>query len=252
MAYSFDTKRAVRILLNQAKTLKQNAERALNDTYSPAKSKYIGFKMFAETFNTIARETEQILGLPMKSFSEFSTQQMGSYYETHWETQKQIVEAVVLKTGLLLTYLEDATDYVEDEFENISNYLFGSLRSTMFSIPDKETAVQDNIERLLIGRGLAKGIDYDRESGKFEFSGKEYIPDFILPKLNLCVEVKLLKEGRRSRIIDEINADITAYSTKYERLLFVVYDLGFIRDENEFRRDIENAGENIKVLIIKH
>lgn len=252
MAYSFDTKRAVRILLNQAKTLNQNAERVLNDTYSPAKSKYIGFKMFAETFNTIARETEQILGLPVNSFSEFSTQQMGSHYETHWETQKQIVEAVVLKTGLLLTYLEDATDYVEDEFENISNYILGSLRSTMFSIPDKEIAVQDNIERLLIGRGLAKGIDYDRESGKFEFSGKEYIPDFILPKLNLCIEVKLLKEGRRSKIIDEINADITAYSTKYERLLFVVYDLGFIRDENEFRRDIENAGENIKVLIIKH
>ena len=26
-----------------------------------------------------------------------------------------------------------------------------------------------------LGRGLNKGIDYDRESGKFEFSGKEYI-----------------------------------------------------------------------------
>ena len=50
---------------------------------------------------------------------------------------------------------------------------------------------------------------------------------------------------------DEINADITAYSTKYERLLFVVYDLGVIRDEAEFRRDIENAGANIKVVIVK-
>jgi hypothetical protein len=75
------------------------------------------------------------------------------------------------------------------------------------------------------------GNDYDRESGKFEFSGKEYIPDFIVPKLNLCIEVKLLRDGKRSRIIDEINADITAYGKYYERLMFVVYDLGVIRDD---------------------
>ena len=69
--------------------------------------------------------------------------------------------------------------------------------------------------------------------------------------MNLCIEVKLLREGKKSRVIDEINADITAYSTKYERLLFVVYDLGVIRDEAEFRRDIENAGASIKVVIVK-
>ena len=252
MAYSLDTKRAVRILLSQAKALKQNVVRVLNDSETAAKSRYIGFKMYAETFNTLARETEQILGLPVKSFSEFSTQQMGNYFEMHWETQKQIVEAVALKTDMLLSYLEDAIDYAEDEFENLSNFVKSKLRSAMFSVPDKEVEVQNAIENLLIGRGMNKGTDYDRESGKFEFSGKEYIPDFVIPNLNTCIEVKLLKEGKRSRIIDEINADITAYSTKYERLLFVVYDLGVVRDENEFRRDIENAGANIKVLLIKH
>ena len=73
-----------------------------------------------------------------------------------------------------------------------------------------------------------------------------------MPNFFLCVEIILLKEGRKSAIIDQINADIVAYSSKYERILFVVYDLGVIRDEVEFRRDIENVGENIKVLVIKH
>ena len=50
---------------------------------------------------------------------------------------------------------------------------------------------------------------------------------------------------------EEINADITAYSKQYERQLFIVYDLGCIQNEEEFRRDIESMG-NIKVLIIKH
>ena len=125
------------------------------------------------------------------------------------------------------------------------------MRATIFQQPDKELDVQNAIEVLLIGRGLSKGADYDRESGKFEFSGKEYIPDFVLPKMNMCIEVKLLKEGRRSQMIEEISADITAYKKQYEHILFVVYDLGVIRDEVEFRRDIEMI-EGVKVVVVKH
>ena len=58
----------------------------------------------------------------------------------------------------------------------------------IFSRPEKEIEVQNAIESLLAGRGLNKGVDYDRETGKFEFSGKEYIPDFVIPKLQLCIE----------------------------------------------------------------
>ena len=61
-----------------------------------------------------------------------------------------------------------------------------------------------------------------------------------------------MKEGRKSKIIEEINADITAYDKEYKRQLFVVYDLGVIRDEIEFKRDIENAKDDIKVIIVKH
>ena len=41
------------------------------------------------------------------------------------------------------------------------------------------------------------------------------------------------------------------YSKKYKRQLFVVYDLGVVRDELEFIRDIENAKDDIKVIIVK-
>lgn len=63
---------------------------------------------------------------------------------------------------------------------------------------------------------------------------------------------KLLKEGRKSNIIEEINADITGYSKKDKWIMFVVYDMGCIQNETEFRGDIENAKENIKVVIVKH
>ena len=252
MESRYDRTKAIKLLISQARTLERNINRTLNDTGTEAHSRFVSFKAYAQMYNDIAREAEKVLCLPENSFSVFHTDNMGNHMNTLWGTQKEVMESAALQVGILLTYLESATDFAEDEFDSISNFIRSKLRSSIFSIPAKETEVQNAIESLLIGRNMIKGIDYDRETGKFEFSGKEYIPDFILPKMNLCLEVKLLREGKRSRIIDEINADITAYSTKYERLLFVVYDLGIIRDETEFCRDIENAGANIKVVIVKN
>jgi hypothetical protein len=99
---------------------------------------------------------------------------------------------------------------------------------------------------------MAKGTDYDRETGRVKTSGKESIPDFIFPNLKLCLEVKLSKSRDDSRkIVDEINADVRSYATKYERQIYVVYDLSSIRDEAEFKKDIENA-PGVSVVIVKH
>jgi hypothetical protein len=51
-------------------------------------------------------------------------------------------------------------------------------------------------------------------------------------------------------MIDEINADIIGYGGSYDRCVFVIYDLGFIRDEAQFKGDIEK-NPNVNVLIIK-
>jgi hypothetical protein len=81
---------------------------------------------------------------------------------------------------------------------------------------------------------------------------KEYKPDFIFLKLDLALEVKFSKTTAKSKeIVDQINVDITAYGKKYSQLLFVVYDMGTIRDEDEFKTDIDNK-DNIQIVIIKH
>lgn len=137
---------------------------------------------------------------------------------------------------------------VEDD---IGDFLKSKLRSAIFVTPEKEKQVQDTIEILMIGRGMCKGKDYDRETGKFNFAGKECIPDFIIPNQDLCIEVKLLRKGKKSEIIEQIKSDITAYGSKYSSQLFVVYDLGVIRDEDEFINDFETNGKNVKVIIVK-
>jgi hypothetical protein len=51
-------------------------------------------------------------------------------------------------------------------------------------------------------------------------------------------------------MIEEINSDIIGYAGRYDRCLFVIYDLGFIRDTAQFSGDIE-ANPNVHVLIVK-
>ena len=132
------------------------------------------------------------------------------------------------------------------------DFLQANLRRAIFVTPERELEIQNAVESLIVGRGMAKGTDYDRETGRVKTSDKESVPDFIFPNLKLCLEVKLSKSADKLRaIVDEINADIRAYSTVYERQLYIVYDVGTIRDEAEFKRGLENAN-GVSVVIVKH
>ena len=103
----------------------------------------------------------------------------------------------------------------------------------------------------MIGRGDVRGIDYDRETGRTKVSIKESVPDFIFPRLSLALEVKLSKEkSRLGALVEQMSADVVSYSTKFSRILFVVYDLGTIQNEVQFKSGIEKG--NVSVIIVKH
>ncbi|MBA7590916.1 hypothetical protein ES708_33059 [subsurface metagenome] len=122
------------------------------------------------------------------------------------------------------------------------------LRKVIRTQPDKESEVQDAFENLLIGAD----IPYGREVDSIEYSSKTYKPDFSLPKIGLAVEVKLCRQDRREKeIIAEINDDILAYKSKYPNLIFIVYDLGYIRDKDRFCGSFEEHG-NVTVRVVKH
>ena len=99
---------------------------------------------------------------------------------------------------------------------------------------------------------MQKGASYDRETGRVKHAGKESVPDFVFRSESMVLEVKLSnRQGKLSEIIDEMNADIVAYSTEYERVWFLIYDLGFIRDEDEIIRGLQQS-EHVKCVVVKH
>lgn len=242
--------REMKVLISQIKAFCEIIHEVLGDAHTAEIGRYSCFKDMAVIYNDFTERAKNVLDVSTM-FYTFNLDEIPSYGDSVWSTQKSILEQVLLSAKMLLSSLEESVDFIDDEFDNIENFLQSRIRTVIFQKPEREKEVQNAIEALLLGRGLAKGIDYDRESGKFEFSGKEYIPDFIIPKMSLCMEVKLLREGYKSRIIEEISADITAYKKVYERQIYIVYDLGVIQNEIEFKRDIEMV-DGVKVIIVKH
>lgn len=250
MKNSLEKNREIRVLISQIKAFCEMIHEILESTNTIESGRYSSFKDMAVVYNDLAERARKLLNVS-SMFYTFNIDEIPSWGDSVWPVQKKILEQVFLCGKLLLSSLEESVDFVDDEFDNIENFLQSRIRTVVFQKPEKEIDVQNAIESLLLGRGLEKGVDYDRESGKFEFSGREYIPDFVMPKMSLCIEVKLLKEGRKSKIIEEISADITAYKKAYECQLYIVYDLGVIQNEVEFKRDIEMS-DGVKVIIIKH
>lgn len=239
-----------KILISQLKGFCHTIHEILNNEKSNETARYVSYADMARAYNDFVEQAKKILNVSTIYYT-FNLDVIPNWADTVWPTQKRILEQVLISSQMLLSSVEGSVDFVDDEFDNIENFIQSHLRTVIFQKPTKEIEIQNSIEALLLGRGLSKGSDYDRESGKFEFSGREYIPDFIIPKMSLCIEVKLLREGKKSQIIEEISADITAYKKVYQRQLFVVYDLGIIQNEAEFKRDIEMT-DGVKVIIVKH
>jgi hypothetical protein len=69
---------------------------------------------------------------------------------------------VLVATKMLYSSLEGSIAFINDELDNLENFIKSRLRAVIFDRPEKEVEVQNSIESLLLGRGMGKGIDYDR------------------------------------------------------------------------------------------
>jgi len=152
------------------------------------------------------------------------------------------------RSGLTGVYEGKDTGPESSALMRILTLVEHKLRKVIRDQPSREREVQDALENLLIGAD----VDYSRETDTIEYSSKTYIPDFSFPRIDLALEVKLCNRSNREKeIIAEINDDILAYQTKYGNQIFVVYDLGHIRDIDRFGATFEEQ-DGVLVRVIKH
>lgn len=213
--------------------------------------RYSSYREYISKYNQVLTEAMKIINRNIP-IDYYELHKIPKNVDTLAMEQKSLFDSVHTNLLILRAYLENELDLKKGEVTNLKDFFQANLRRAVIRTPTCETDIQDVTEQLLIGRGLAKGIDYDRETGRVKVSIKEVIPDFVLYRLDMALEVKFSKDKPRSKaIVDEINADISAFAKKYARQLFVVYDMGSIRDENEFKNDLDNS-ENVSVIVVKH
>lgn len=213
--------------------------------------KYGSFLTYARKYNQLVQAIAKVVRIePVVDL--YDLEKMPSPADTIALQQKELFECVHANLSVLKALLESKLGMRADKIRSLSDFFQSTLRRAIFSMPEKEVEVQNAVEQLLIGRGLVKGVDYDRETGRVKVSIKETVPDFILQKLGLAIEVKLSRTRAKSKeIVDQINADIRAYGKEYASILFIVYDLGTIRDEVEFKQDLEVV-DDVTVIVVKH
>jgi hypothetical protein len=216
------------------------------------------------------RLLEEIFGANSRYYltlANFSWQQTGQMIFQSWDIEGAIEERhesafreqMNQASGLLLA-AKDHLDNSEisevyegkntpdetSELFKIINLGANKLRKIIREIPEKEKDIQDKYEDLLV----ANDIDYAREFPHIEYSSKQYVPDFSFQKINLAVEIKLCKKDEKG-LIAQLNDDILAYKTVFRNILFIIYDLGQIRDEDSFKSSFE-TNPDIIIQIIKH
>jgi len=246
-----EKKDQLRQLLSKTKALIEAMRYSISSSSPTDPWKYASYRSFLRHYRDLAQEAGPLLPVGSRIYVP-DLEKIPGAGDTVAMTQKAYFDQAHSNTLLLKSLIEGAIGYAEDEAHKLRDFIGSNLRKAVFTAPEKEADIQNSLESLLVGRGMAKGIDYDRETGRVKTSGKESVPDFVIPSLHLCLEVKLAKTVERlKQIIDEINADIRMYSGLYERQLHIVYDLGTIRDDMEFKRDLEKA-PGVEVLIVKH
>lgn len=243
------TAEKLRLHLDGANALLDSMNTLLTREQSPFH--FSPYKTFIRKYNQLAEAVAKLT--PIDAVVEtFNLDKIPGPFDTTGIHQQNLFYDVHVNLSILKTFLENKLGVREDRVVGLIDFIAANLRKAVFDEPEREVDIQNAIEQLLIGRGMEKGIDYDRESGRVKVSIKEVIPDFNFPMLGLALEVKLAKTTAKSRVIvDEINADIQAYGKQYRSIFFVVYDLGSIRDESEFKRDLE-AADGVSVIVVKH
>ena len=246
-----DDNQKLRQLLDMTAALISSMDVARRGHTETDRTAWVSYKVFATRYMAIIHQLPQDFPA-LVILQQYNTSNMPEPPASRPSYQRPIFEGVYADLSILRSSLESIIGTAGDERRALTDFFQSRLRAAMMERPEDEKAVQDTVEALLVGRGLQKGQEYDRETGRVKLSSKESIPDFILPPFEEAIEVKLVKDRRRvSEVIDEINADIPAYLSKYRHLLFIVYDLGQIQDEAEFRYGLEHV-PNVQVIVVKH
>jgi len=239
-------------LYEMARVAADGAARAC-DTSAPRSEQifyeaYGGYPVYIDEYNRLATLAGELFGAEAQAlFQPVDLKKAVNPADVSGMMWRTYADLAAVRLGGLAAYLKSKLKTPDREVDSIIDLVSANLRASIFSDPEKEVEVQNALEVIF----RARGLDFRREKIVIEYSSKRFIPDFTFESADLALEVKLCKSPVKEKaLVDEINADILAYQTRYARCIFVVYDLGHIRDVGLFKSSIEK-NLHVHLLVIK-
>lgn len=150
-----------------------------------------------------------------------------------------------------MTIVRDSFVFRIINFEEIIIDLLKNFRTIIHkdNKPNREKDVQ-NLLNLFFD---VREYNFLKEKERVSYCGKNYIPDFTHPILNMAIEVKFYSSGNINTIRKELASIIGAYSQKWKKMLFIVYDKrGNIRNIKSFTKEFQRDDDlKIRCIVIK-
>lgn len=230
----------VEIIYNMAKAAARSAELSLE------KGNYPGYPAHIDAYNRLIPLLIEQFGEEAKNI--FRPVDPGRSptrsLPTEWASYLALA---VTRLNEMVAFLQTKSGETDRQVEGIIDLIKINLRPAIYEDPKNEREVQNALETIF----RVRGFDFPREKITIPYSSKTYIPDFTFESLALAAEAKLCYSKKKEKeIIDEVNADIPAYQTRYKHVIFIVYDLGFIRDVDLFKSGIK-SNPDVYIEVIK-
>ncbi|UCF83275.1 MAG: hypothetical protein JSV50_19195, partial [Desulfobacteraceae bacterium] len=159
-----ETSNQIKGHLLSAIALKQAMDAAVSSA-SETYWRYVGYRSFMEKYQQIVTAVSKKIEITAP-IGLWDISKVKGSFDTPGLLQKEYFEAVYTNLLILIAFLEHSMGLKSDEIRNLVDFFQANLRKAIFDTPEREKEVQDVIEQLLIGRGMNRGVDYDREKGR--------------------------------------------------------------------------------------
>lgn len=119
---TLDETHEIKLLISQVKAFCKIIHDILKDTHTPETGRYACFRDMAGIYNDFTERAKNLFKV-QTMFYTFNINDIPSWGDSVWPTQKRILEQVLVFAEILLASLEENIDFADDEFENIKNFL---------------------------------------------------------------------------------------------------------------------------------
>jgi hypothetical protein len=162
--------------------------------------KHAGYRQYILRYNALIEAVFTVDPIMKGLINSYDSSKLPGIGATTTIQQKELSDSIHADLSILRGVLQVRIGLKADQTEALKNFLRAKLRKAVLVTPEKEVEVQNAVEQILIGRGLEKGIDYGRETGRVKVSIKEVVPDFVFYKIDMALEVKLSKLSVAARL----------------------------------------------------